>query len=62
MKIDTLLNNQILIIIYILSILGTGISIGYFLKAIKVEIKLLSLKIEILEERLKKIEKKLFGL
>lgn len=55
-------NNNLLAILYIFSVLGTGIGIGYFLKSLKIEIKMLSLKIELLEERIKKIEKKMFGL
>jgi len=51
--------NQFLLILYLLSILGTGIGVGYFFKGIKTEIKLLSFQIEDLKKRLERIENKL---
>jgi hypothetical protein len=51
--------NQVLLILYLLSILGTGIGIGYFFKGIKTEIKILSFQIEDLKRRLELIENKL---
>jgi nitrogen fixation-related uncharacterized protein len=51
--------NQILLILYLLSILGTGVGIGFFFKGIRAEIKILSFQIEDLKRRLERIENKL---
>ena len=53
------MSQQVLLVLYTISILATGIGIGYFIKGLRVELKILSLKIEVLEKRLERIENKL---
>jgi uncharacterized membrane protein YciS (DUF1049 family) len=59
--------NNLLLIIYILGFIATGIGLGYFFKGLiletrnlKWEIQVLSYQIEDLKKRIERIENKLF--
>lgn len=52
-------SNNLIFVLYIIAIIGSGVGIGYFLKSIKIEIKLLQLQVEDLKQRITRIENKI---
>lgn len=57
-----MINNNLLFILYVLSIIITGIGIGYFIKGLTFELKFLRDEIEDLKERLIRLENKIMKL
>lgn len=53
------MTNNLVVILYVLMFIGSGIGIGFFLKSLKVEIKVLQLQIEDLKNRIMRIENKI---
>lgn len=59
---EKMLQNNLLFVIYILTIIGSGIAIGYFFKSLKIQIYALQLQIEDLKQRLIRLENKIMKL